>query len=116
MLRIVDAPAAIAGRGYPAGVSMSLALDITDAARPGNSGRWELEVSGGAGSLTRLGDAPGEASAAALSVGARGLAALYAGIPVPTLRLAGLAAGGDPAADDALSSAFTGPAFTIDHY
>jgi hypothetical protein len=32
------------------------------------------------------------------------------------LRLAGLVAGGDAAADDALGSAFRGPAFTIDHF
>jgi predicted acetyltransferase len=116
MLRVVDAPAAIAGRGYPAGASVSVALDITDRGRPGNTGRWALDVSGGTASFKRLGDGPGAQSPAALSVGARGFAALYAGVPVPTLRLAGLAAGGDPAADDALSSAFHGPAFTIDHY
>jgi predicted acetyltransferase len=132
MLRVVDAPTAIAGRGFPAGASVSLALDITDRARPANSGRWSLEVSGGAASLTRLGDAPPVPDstvpdstvpdsplpgvAGALSVGARGFAALYAGVPVPTLRLAGLAAGGDAATDDALSSAFHGPAFTIDEY
>ena len=115
MLRVVDAPAAIAGRGFPAGATMSLAIEISDRLRPSNSGRWSLEVSGGAGSLTRLGDARAEPSPTALSVGARGFAALYGGVPVPTLRLAGLAAGGDPSADDALTAAFC-PAFTIDHY
>jgi hypothetical protein len=115
MLRVVDAPAAIAGRGFPAGAGVSLAIDISDPLRPSNSGRWSLEVSGGAGTLTRLGDARAEPSPTVLSVGARGFAAIYAGVPVPTLRLAGLAAGGDPSADDALSAAFC-PAFTIDHY
>jgi predicted acetyltransferase len=116
MLRIVDAPAAIAGRGFPAGASVSLALDINDVARPANSGRWSLDVSGGAGSLTRLDDAPSSPTPAAISVGARGFAALYSGVPMPTLRLAGLAAGGDSAADNALGSAFHGPAFSIDDY
>jgi predicted acetyltransferase len=121
MLRVVDAPAAIAGRAFPAGATVSLPLDITDTVRRANSGRWLLEVSAGAAGLTRLGEAsstPGPlmADSRVLSVGARGFAALYAGIPIPTLRLAGLAVGGDPAVDDALSSAFRGPAFTIDHF
>jgi hypothetical protein len=146
MLRVIDAPAAIAARGYPAATTVSARLDLADAARPANSGRWVLNVAGGAGSLTRLGDgptapspaapspavpspavpgpsargpsAPGPAApgTAALSLGARGFAALFAGVPIATLRLAGLAAGGDAAADDALGSAFRGPAFTIDHF
>jgi hypothetical protein len=136
MLRVIDAPAAIAARGYPAAVTVSARLDLDDAARPANSGRWVLNVSGGAGSLTRLGDAPAVSNPAtpgptvpspsppgpagpgpaALSLGARGFAALFAGVPIATLRLAGLVAGGDAAADDALGSAFRGPAFTIDHF
>jgi predicted acetyltransferase len=113
MLRVVDAPAAVAARGYPAGAVVSVRLDITDAARPANSGHWALEVSGGMGSLTRLADGPG---AAAFSIGARGFAALFAGVPVRSLRLAGLVAGGDAAADDVLSSAFGGPAYMIDRF
>lgn len=116
MLRLVDAPAAVAARGYPADASVSVRLDLTDPALPANSGRWALEVSGGAGSLTRLADAAPGSSADALSLGARGFAALYAGIPVATLRLTGLAARGDTAADDALGLAFRGPAFMIDNF
>jgi predicted acetyltransferase len=116
MLRVVDAPAAIGARGYPAAASVSVQLDVADAGRPANSGRWALAISGGAGSLTRLGDPPAAPDQAALRVGARGLAALFAGVPVPTLRLAGLAAGGDAVADEALGSAFRGPAFTVDHF
>jgi predicted acetyltransferase len=116
MLRLVDAPAAIAARGYPAGASVSARLDLTDPVRPANSGCWALEVSDGAGQLTRLADAAPGTSAVALRLGSRGLAALYAGVPVPTLRLAGLAAGGDTAADDALGLAFRGPAFMIDNF
>jgi predicted acetyltransferase len=161
MLRVVDAPAAIAARGYPAAAALSVHLDLADAARPANSGRWLLEVSAGAGSLTRLGDAPPAldrpvldapvparpvldaavpsppvpsppvldapaldppvsappaAAPAVLSLGARGFAALFAGVPVHTLRLAGLATGGDAATDDALGTAFCGPAFTQDRF
>jgi Acetyltransferase (GNAT) domain/Sterol carrier protein domain len=141
MLRVVDAPAAIAARGYPSAAAFSVQLDLADAARPANSGRWALDVSAGAGRLTRLGDPPpvvGSAvldspvldstvpdstvldstapDPAVLSLGARGFAALFAGVPVPTLRLAGLAAGGEAATDDALSAAFCGPAFTVDRF
>jgi predicted acetyltransferase len=121
MLRVVDAPAAIAARGYPAAATVSLRLDLADAARPANAGRWALEVSGGAGSLTRLGDAPRApgrpvSDPTVLCLGARGFAAVFAGVPLATLRLAGLAAGGDPAADDALGAAFRGPAFMLDHF
>ena len=49
-------------------------------------------------------------------MGARGLAALYAGTPVPTLRLAGLAAGGSPAGDEFLAAAFPGPAWMLDDF
>jgi predicted N-acetyltransferase YhbS len=122
MLRVVDAPAAIAARGYPAAASVSVHLDLTDAVRPANSGRWALEVSGGAGRLTRLAnaadaaDAGAAGAAGALSLGPRGFAGLYAGVPVTTLRLAGLIAGGDTAADDALGMAFRGPAFMLDNF
>jgi predicted N-acetyltransferase YhbS len=115
MLRVVDAPAAIAARGYP-DAAMSVRLDLADAAQPANAGRWLLEVCGGAASLNRLGDAPAAPGPDALSLGARGFAAVFAGVPLATLRLAGLAAGGDPASDDALGAAFRGPAFMIDHF
>jgi len=131
MLRVVDAPAAIAARGYPSGAAVSVRLDLVDASRPANSGRWALEVSAGAGSLTRLDDPPPVLDRpvldspvlgspvpdpAVLRLGARGFAALFAGVPVPTLRLAGLAAGGGATDDDALGAAFCGPAFTVDHF
>ena len=55
MLRVVDAPAAIAARGFPAATSLSVPLRIADDARPANSGRWQLTVAGGAGTLDPLG-------------------------------------------------------------
>jgi hypothetical protein len=51
-----------------------------------------------------------------LTLGARGLAALYAGTPVSTLRQAGLAAGGSPADDAALDTAFAGTAHMLDAF
>jgi predicted acetyltransferase len=113
MLRIVDAPAAISARGFPAGVSVSVRLDLADSVLPPNTGRWRLEVADGCGSLRRANDEP---AAAAIQFGARGFAALFAGARIGPLRLAGLASGGDPAVDDALEAAFCGQAFLIDEW
>jgi predicted acetyltransferase len=81
MLRVISAPAAIATRGFPAGLARG----------PG---------------------APG----APLRLGPRGLAALYAGTPLATLRMAGLAAGGDPGADTLLDAAFAATPYMLDHF
>ena len=115
MLRVVDAPAAIAARGFPPAVAAAVPLEINDSARPANSGSWQLEVADGKGTLTTVAS-PGTGGAAPLSLGARGLAALYAGTPVATLRLAGLAAGGGPDADAALDAAFAAAAYMVDDF
>lgn len=133
MLRVVDAPAAIAARGFPPGVELSVPLVIADEARPSNAGRWRLEIADGKGALVPDGNGAG----GALTLGARGLAALYAGTPVATLRLAGLASGGTHSSgthgggvpgggalagggafrdDAALDAAFTGTAFMLDFF
>jgi len=111
MLRVVDVPAAIAARGFPASAQLTLPLWIEDDTRPGNSGLWELVVTGGRGHLVHSPEA-----ARPLTIGARGLAALYAGTPMATLRLAGLAAGGNPVADSELDGAFAGPSFMLDSF
>ncbi len=128
MLRLVDAPAAIAARGYPPAVSLSVQLDIADPDLPGNSGRWTLQVTGGTGRLQRSdsaqpaadglqqGNGVADSASSVLRLGPRGLAATFAGVPLATLRLAGLAGGGDPSADAVLESAFTGRAFMIDYF
>jgi predicted acetyltransferase len=114
MLRVLDPAQAIAARGYPGIADLAAPLELTDQAIPANSGQWLLEVSGGAGKLTQ---AEGQGRGQPLRIGARGFAALFAGVPMVTLRRAGLAAGGDPAADDALDRAFTGrAAFMIDNF
>jgi len=115
MLRVVDAPAAIAARGFPPAVSLSLPLVISDRTRPANSGRWQLSVSDGKGILIPNGPVVPPAPEA-LTVGARGLSALYAGTPVGTLKLAGLAAGGAPDADAALDAAFAATPFMVDEF
>ena len=111
MLRVVDAPAAIAARGFPAATSLRVPLRIADGARPANSGHWRLTVAGGAGTLEPL--APG---GPALTLGARGLAALYAGTPLATLRQAGLASGGTPGDDAVLDAAFAATPYMLDAF
>jgi len=120
MLRVVDATAAIAARGFPAEVSVRVRVRIADGARPANSGRWQLTVADGAGTLEPLSpDAsagPAGPGSSTLTLGARGLAALYAGTPLVTLRQAGLAAGGTPAGDAAMDAAFAATPYMLDAF
>ncbi|HEY2239789.1 MAG TPA: GNAT family N-acetyltransferase [Streptosporangiaceae bacterium] len=111
MLRLVDVPAAIHGRGFPLSAQLSLPLSIQDDSRDGNNGLWELSVTGGRGTLVHASEATHP-----LTIGVRGLAALYAGTPMASLRLAGLASGGDPAADSELDGAFGGASFLLDNF
>jgi predicted acetyltransferase len=113
MLRVVDAAAAIAARGFPPGVSASVPLEIHDQNRPANSGRWQLNVADGTGTLTPNDGVP---SPAPLTLGPRGVAALYAGTPVATLRLAGLASGGTPESAVELDAAFAATSFMLDDF
>jgi predicted acetyltransferase len=113
MLRLVDAPAAIAARGYPTAVTASAELEISDPMLPGNSGRWTLAVSGGEARLERPGSS---ANRSVLRLGSRGLAAMFGGVPLATLRQVGLASGGDSGTDDVLDSVFAGPTFMIDYF
>jgi predicted acetyltransferase len=112
MLRVVDAAAAIAARGFPAALSFRVPLRIADQARPANSGLWQLTVADGVGTLDPL-DAPG---GPALTLGARGLAALYAGTPMVTLRQAGLARGATPDGDATLDAAFAATPYMLDSF
>ncbi|HEY1617841.1 MAG TPA: GNAT family N-acetyltransferase [Streptosporangiaceae bacterium] len=114
MLRLLDPAAAISGRGYPAGARAVVPLELTDTLFPAHSGRWLLEIAAGEARLSRPGSGPGGAGTAGpagaaatdpLRLGPRGLAALYAGTPLRTLRIAGLITGGEDAAE-ALDEAF----------
>jgi predicted acetyltransferase len=111
MLRVVDVRKAVAARGFSPCVTGSAAVVLKDGLLPGNSGSWRLEVSAGLGVLT-----PAEKTGASLTLGPNGFAALYAGAPVHVLRAAGLASGGEPAADDLLDAAFAGRAAYLLEY
>ena len=113
MLRVVDAAAAIEARGFPPGVSASVPLRINDKARPGNAGHWRLTVGDGKGSLTPN---VSHSSPDPLTLGPRGLAALYAGVSADTLRMSGLASGGTPEACALLDAAFAATPFMVDDF
>ncbi|GAA2085681.1 GNAT family N-acetyltransferase [Kitasatospora saccharophila] len=71
-LRLVDLPAALEARGYPAAVDV--VLGVTDAFCPWNAGRWRLTAApGGPVSCVRTGD-PAE-----LELDVRELASVYLG-------------------------------------
>jgi predicted acetyltransferase len=113
MLRVVDVPAAVAARGFPAAVALSVPVELHDKARPANAGSWQLTVADGAGTLEPNGSVP---SPGALTLGPRGMAGLYAGTPVATLRMAGLASGGTPEADAVLDAAFVATPYMVDDF
>jgi predicted acetyltransferase len=110
MLRVVDAPAAVAARGWPAALTGSISLTIDDAQCPWNSGSYRLEVDGGRASLSPGADAGGAAFTT------RGLALWYAGAADPAiLRRTGLLSG-DAAGDGLLRAATAGPRPTLLDY
>jgi hypothetical protein len=118
MLRVIDPASAVSGRGFPAAVHTEVAVELTDANLPGNAGSYTLAVSGGLGSLIR--DATGRSAssptAPPVALGPRGFAALYAGLPMATLRAAGLAAGGDRDTDAALDAIFGAQSYLLDYF
>ena len=105
MLRVIDAATAVAARGWPATVSADVVLELTDHVCPWNTGRYRLQVGGGEGRLS-----PVDNAGNATTLDIRAVAVLFAGgVPVATLRRAGLVTGGDPAGDAQLDAAFAGP-------
>jgi len=55
-------------------------------------------------------------SPSSLTLGSRGLAALYAGTPVGSLRLAGLVSGGTRDSDASLDAAFAATPYMVDDF
>jgi len=102
MLRIIDAVAAVAGRGWPSYLSGSVDLHLVDALCPWNAGPHVLTLDGGVGRLE-----PGGSGAVHLTE--RGLALWYAGGLAPaTLRRTGVLTGSE-ASDGLLFAATAGP-------
>jgi predicted acetyltransferase len=103
MTRVVDAPGAVAARGWSPDVEVSVDLTLRDEHLPANDGHWRLEIGGGAGRLHR-----GTRGGADLDVG--GLAALLTGWASPaTLAYAGRLRDADERTLAALTRATAGP-------
>lgn len=80
MIRLIDAPGAVAARGWPAAAAGSVDLEIIDEAAPWNAGRWVLDVADGHATLQ-----PGGSGTVQASIG--GLSSWWAGY-APATRLA----------------------------
>ncbi len=72
MIRIIDLPAALTGRGYPIGITAELHFDYHDDILPENTGRWLVRVADGRATVEPGGDGRIVATS-------RGLAPLYSG-------------------------------------
>jgi predicted acetyltransferase len=102
MLRVIDAVAAVAARGWPPYLTGSVDLHLVDTLCPWNAGPHVLTLDGGVGRLE-----PGGSGAIHLTE--RGLALWYAGGLAPaTLRRAGVLTGPDTS-DALLFAATAGP-------
>ncbi len=105
MARLVDAPAAVAARGYRPGVAARVEIHLHDPDAPWNDGPWVLEVEAGEGRLRRGGD--GE-----VRLGAGAMACLYTGwASAATLASVGLLHG--PVTASAFDALFSGPRPTM---
>lgn len=105
MLRLVDAPGAIAARGWPVGVRGRVDLDIVDDVRQANAGPHVLELDGGEARLVRGGTG-------AVTVTIQDLAAVYAGADPRHRHAAGGLGGANAEALDLLAAATAGTATT----
>ncbi|MBL8746852.1 MAG: GNAT family N-acetyltransferase [Phycisphaerae bacterium] len=100
MTRIVDVEKALVQRGYPAGLSGTVAFDVADDLIEENNGVFTLEVSGGVGRVKR-----GAAGATrAIGVHVRDLVPMYSGLHSPTI-MARLGRATGPASALALAGA-----------
>jgi predicted acetyltransferase len=121
LMRVLDAPGAVAARGWPPGASGSMTFVLDDPVCPWNSGVWRLDLAGGEAGLTRVGERPAgvdlpvsadgvPGGAATAEITPCGLAVLYAGGVAPAMvRRAGMLRGGSADDDAFLAAAFAGP-------
>lgn len=73
MLRVTDAPGAIAARGWPAQLRLEAAFTLVDPDVPAHEGPWQLSVADGVGRLERTHAGPPR-------LHVRGLALLWSGV------------------------------------
>jgi predicted acetyltransferase len=104
MLRVVDLPAALQARPWPAGVTGRLELRVEDRVCPWNAGGWTLELAGGQAKVQPAASTP------AATADIRALASLFSGFAGPDeLVRAGLLSGLDADALQLLRAAFASP-------
>jgi predicted acetyltransferase len=109
MVRILDLPAALAARGYPAGVTAEWQLDYADDQLSENTGRWVVRIQGGAATVSPGGDGRIRATV-------RGLSGLFSGAyPAEVMADPTYLVGSD---DDlaSLTLAFAGPSPWMDDH
>jgi predicted acetyltransferase len=105
MTRIVDAPGAVAQRGYAPGVRVDVRLRLVDSMVAANDGCWRLVVDGGEGRLEPLGDT----REPDLSLTVNGFASLFTGYSsAAVLAAAGAARGLTPDGAADLDAVFGG--------
>jgi len=113
MLRLLDLPAAVVGRGFAPGVDLDVPIAVHDAQVPSNCLTGRLRVADGRGELV----ADGPTGADAVRLTANGIAALYAGTSMASLTTAGVASGGSAEDHARLDAAFVGrPAYLLDYF
>lgn len=103
MSRLVDAAGAVAARGYPAGLDVTVPLAVSDNSLAHNAGERVLEVTDGAATLT-----PGGDGRVRLDIGA--LSCLFSGyLPATELAHIGRLRGANAEDLAALDAVFSGP-------
>ncbi len=102
MARVLGPTEAIAQRGFPAGLSVSVTLTVTDALLPRAAGPWLLEIDGGRGTLKPAGRAD-------VRLDARAFGPLFTGFRDPAQLALGGIADGPPESLALLAAAFAGP-------
>jgi predicted acetyltransferase len=111
MLRLIDAPTAIAERGFAESAPVDVKLTVADPLLPDCDGSWRLRIADGAGTLEPTTESPD-----GLRLGPNGFAAMYAGTPLATLRTVGLGTGGRPEDDRRLDAAFAAEPYLLEFF
>ena len=117
MLRIIDLPGALTGRGYNPTVEAELGFTIDDLDAPWNTGSWTLTVAGGTATVRRESDDPTPRSDRP-AIAMPTLSAIYSGYlnPVALQRSGGLP-GANPTMAARLAGVFAGPPpRMVDHF
>ncbi|HYO73290.1 MAG TPA: GNAT family N-acetyltransferase [Archangium sp.] len=102
MLRLLDVPAVLQARGYPAGLSGALHLEVDDDLFPENRGRFVLDVANGEAEVRPGGDGD-------VRLHVRALASLYSGFLSPAALLSTGALEADEPSLRTATAIFSGP-------